>query len=83
MHPAVTRRAPWANGGSIPSLRILDFDTPEAPMAGRPPPNREATGSIPVRRAVLSNDDVAERQRRGAATSADAGSIPAVVSAVS
>ena len=79
MHPAVTRAAQRANGGSIPSLRTVNFDAPEAPTAGRPPPNREATGSIPVRRAVSDRDDVAERQRRGVATSADAGSIPAVV----
>jgi hypothetical protein len=82
MHPAVTRAAPWANGGSIPSLRMFRFrDAPEVPMAERWSPKPEATGSIPVRRAVFrQRDDVAERRRRGAATSAHAGSIPAVVS---
>ena len=60
MHPAVTRAAQRANGGSIPSLRMGDDDdAPEVPMAERRSPKPEATGSIPVRRA---DDDVAERQ---------------------
>jgi hypothetical protein len=38
------------HGGSNPSLRIKT-DAPEVPMAERPPPNREAAGSVPARRA--------------------------------
>ena len=83
MHPAVTRAAPWANGGSIPSLRTVH--TPEVPMAERWSPKPEATGSIPVRRADDDRDPTTvirrrgRAERRGAATSVDAGSIPAVV----
>ena len=41
------------HGGSNPSLRIerMCSNAPEVPTAERPPPNREAAGSIPARRA--------------------------------
>lgn len=38
------------------TVLLLNFlaqrDAPEVPMAERPPPNREAAGSIPARRAI-------------------------------
>ena len=51
-----------ARGGSNPSLRMPIVNTPEVPTEEHPSPKREATGSIPVRRA---SDHVAERTGTG------------------
>ena len=49
-------------GVQIPPYALNgEIDTPEVPMVERPPPNREAAGSIPARRVLLRPRDRAAR----------------------